>query len=67
MKQNGQAHWKEYKFRDLNCKIENWPFSVLLIETFDRLTTYLSWFQTLASKVSFKYDNSLENAILQWR
>ena len=29
------------KSRDLNCKIDNWPFSELLIETFDWLKKYL--------------------------
>ncbi len=42
-------------YRDLNCKIDNRTFSELLIEPFDWLKNYLFQFQTLASKVRFKY------------
>ncbi len=43
------------KYRYLNCKIDNLSFSKFLFKPFGWLKNYLFYFQTLASKVSFKY------------
>ncbi len=44
-----------YDYRDLNCEIDNWSFSVfLMVEDFFKISN-------VASKVSSRYYNSQEN------